>query len=99
MFDPLPKIPAALLAILFAVTVKAQPGTSLAGTITDENGAVISAAKVELSSMASGRSYLTVSDNSGRYEFKAIPPGSYRIIVTRAGFAVLSRGVSWRRAG
>jgi outer membrane receptor protein involved in Fe transport len=99
MSHPLPKISAFLLAILFAVTVEAQQAASLAGTIADENGAVISAAKVELSSMASGRSFVTASDASGLYEFTAIPLGSYRIIVTRAGFAGLSRGVSWRRIG
>ena len=99
MSPALPKIPALLIVILFAAVVEAQQATSLAGTITDENGAVVSAAKVELSSLASGRSFVTVSDAEGRYEFRTIPLGPYRIIVTAAGFAVVSRGVSWHRSG
>jgi outer membrane receptor protein involved in Fe transport len=99
MSRPLPKIPALVFVILFAVTTKGQQTTSLSGTISDENGAVISAAKVELSSVASGRSFVTISDAGGRYDFTAIPLGPYRIVVTRAGFAALSRSVSWRRGG
>src|SRR6266704_1087853 len=69
---------AMLLVVWFAAGAKAQSGASLAGTITDENGAVVINADVQLLSMASGRSFKTESDGAGKYELTSLGLGSYQ---------------------
>ena len=70
---------------------KAQVTGSVGGTVTDQNGAVIPGAKVTLVSRRLTREMTT--DESGRYEFRAVPIGSYRLSVRVPGFAVDRRDV------
>jgi hypothetical protein len=64
----IPTVVVALLVILFAGTTEAQSGASLAGTVADENGAVVINAEVQLLSLASGRSFISKSGSDGKYE-------------------------------
>ncbi len=61
------------------------------GTVTDPSGAVIPGAKVTLVSRSLTRE--TTTDASGRYAFRAVPIGSYRLTVRVPGFAVDRRSV------
>jgi hypothetical protein len=88
-----------LLALTGAVSVVAQSGSGdLAGTVTDPNGAPISAAKITLSSdSAVGVRVQTETTASGDFAVASLRPGSYTIHATAPGFVTLMRsGVAIR---
>jgi outer membrane receptor protein involved in Fe transport len=81
---------APLIAIPFGVS--AQTGTSITGTVSDQNGAVIQGAKVEAHNLASGLVTATKTDSAGRYDLGGLPPGDYRVSVSSEGFSTAARG-------
>lgn len=77
--------------LLLPVGVFAQDG-SVAGVAADETGAVLPGVTVEASSPALIEGVrVTVSDGSGRFEITALPPGSYSVTFTLAGFNTFIR--------
>src|SRR4030088_3067164 len=56
------------------------------GTVTDPSGAVITDAKVNLSSEATGQSFSTSTAKDGAFTFSPVKIGSYRLSVEAAGF-------------
>jgi hypothetical protein len=94
------RIVVALLCVLLVALapVAAQaPGATVTGTVTDQTGAVVVNAEVQMLSLASGRQLKTNTDSSGKYEFTGLPSAPYQISVNTEGFAVSSRSVSLRR--
>lgn len=84
----IPRPFAALLAVaLVAAQVAAAPQArgSLAGSVTDEAGARVPAARVVLVD-AAGAETERLTDEQGRYSFRNIPAGSYTLRVTAEGF-------------
>ncbi len=75
------------ITALFIRMAGAQ-GTNAAidGQVADPNGAVIPGAQLELISNDRATSLKSVSDESGRYSFRNVPPGSYQLKVTASGF-------------
>ena len=65
--------------------------TSLRGTISDAKGAVVTDATVTLINQATGFSRSVKTDNQGSYQFLEVPPASYVMTVTAAGFATIKR--------
>lgn len=65
---------------------------SITGVVQDPSGAVIPNAKVTLTDISKGYTYEGVTDGSGHYLFRSLPPTSYRLSVSASGFstAVLS---------
>ena len=61
----------------------------IAGTVTDQSGAVVPAAQVTAASPTLPRAFETVSDNLGRYTFPVLPIGVYTVAVARQGFQTL----------
>jgi len=84
------------LIALFVVQGLAQTTTSgdLNGTITDPSGAVVSGAKVALTSLETGVTQTTVTTASGVYRFPLLKPGDYRLSVSQTGFRSLSQNVT-----
>jgi hypothetical protein len=76
-------------AILCAVTcgLWAQGASSLRGTVTDPQKAVISAAKITLTDIDEGAVRAAVSSPSGEYQFLQVRPGNYSLTVESPGFA------------
>jgi hypothetical protein len=74
--------------LLLAALVSAQSPTTgqITGVVKDATGAVVSGAKVALTSTA-GVQRETASDGTGHYAFSLLPPGSYRLETQKAGFS------------
>ncbi|HUK18677.1 MAG TPA: carboxypeptidase-like regulatory domain-containing protein, partial [Bryobacteraceae bacterium] len=76
-------------AILGATPARAQ--SSIAGTVigqvTDESGASVPGVSVKIVEPATGTTFSTVSNDTGRYEFATVPPGKYDIKFTKTGFS------------
>ncbi len=60
-------------------------GTIL-GTVTDPSGAVVAAAKIELTNSATNTVRTAQTDASGSYQFSNIDVGTYTVAVDAAGF-------------
>jgi hypothetical protein len=78
----------AILAVLIGVATawgQLYSG-SVTGLVLDSSGAVIPGARVTLADEDKGTVLNSVTDASGRYLFRGVPPASYRITVTMQGF-------------
>jgi len=79
-----------LTALPLTTFVQAQSSTtSLRGTVSDPQGAVLPDATVTLSSPATGFSESKKTDRDGVYQFLQLPPGTYTLTVNKPGFAPL----------
>ncbi len=65
--------------------------TSLHGTISDAKGAVVTGAIVTLNNPATGLTRTAKTDDQGSYQFLEVPPATYNMTVTAAGFATTKR--------
>ncbi len=80
--------------MLDPAVVRAQRGqqASLAGTVTDDTGAVLPGARVTISSPELiGGARSLIADERGTYRFAALLPGTYLVVATHAGFATTQR--------
>lgn len=68
-----------------------QATTSLRGTLTDPSGAVIPEAIISISDAQTGTSRRSLSSSTGEYQFLQIPPGTYKVIAEKPGFATVTR--------
>jgi hypothetical protein len=88
-----------LVLLCFSSFLLAQVNTaSLTGLITDPTNATVGQVKVTAQNSATGYSRTTESDSSGYYSFENLPIGSYRITVSRQGFATLAETVDLNTA-
>jgi Carboxypeptidase regulatory-like domain/TonB dependent receptor len=80
---------AAVLFVIGSLTGHAQSPAarfSISGVVQDQAGATISGARIELSAPATTAPQSTTTDQSGRFEFKRIASGTYRLQVSSQGF-------------
>ena len=76
------------LILFFAATVSAQTGTtSLRGVALDKTGAAIAGVRMTLTSEARSVTRQTQTNDSGEYEFLALPPGVYSLVAEKEGFS------------
>jgi hypothetical protein len=76
------------LIALFAVVAWAQLYTgSVSGSVTDPSGAVIPNANVQLLDEEKGYSFSAATDSAGRYQFRSVPPGTYKLTAGASGFS------------
>jgi outer membrane receptor protein involved in Fe transport len=83
---------ARFLIIAVAVTIsfaQTSRGT-VSGVITDQNGAVISGAEVELTKEATKESRRVQTNDSGIYRFDAVDLGTYQVTVKATGFKTMT---------
>src|SRR5262245_52785523 len=80
-----------LALLLAALPLAAQTDTSsLEGRVTDQQGAAISEAKIQLTNQATGAVRKIESSLGGNYIFTLIPPGRYDLVATAPGFRTFS---------
>ena len=84
---------AILLTVFLAITVVAQSATgSVSGSVKDAAGAAVSGAEVSLGH-TQGVLRTTITGSDGRFTLDNVGPGSYAIVVTRAGFGRYSAAI------
>jgi hypothetical protein len=90
------KILLAVLVILVLVPGLARgQGSSTAtvtGTITDQRGAAVPGAAIELLNTATNESRTQTTNDSGYYAFVSVPPGNYKVMIKKDGFRTTTMG-------
>src|SRR5262249_23600732 len=77
----------ALVSLFGSQVALAQTGTtSLHGTVNDKSGATVAGAKVRLVNTGQALEREITTGDSGEFEFLALPPGSYELIIEKEGF-------------
>ncbi len=61
--------------------------TTITGTVMDPTGAVVPAASITITNIATGAQRATVCDSQGRYTISQVVPGSYKVSAKASGFA------------
>jgi hypothetical protein len=81
-------------ALAFALGAHAQTqittGT-VQGHVTDEQGAVVPGAAVEVRNVETNLSRTLTTDDDGRFVFLQLPPGRYTLTASKQGFATLEQ--------
>ncbi|HZP07556.1 MAG TPA: carboxypeptidase-like regulatory domain-containing protein [Terracidiphilus sp.] len=76
-----------LLLVLASPRAFAQYRGSIQGVVTDQSGAVVPGATLTLTNDATGQKQTSTSNGEGIYNFGALPPGNFTLVVERSGFA------------
>ena len=74
------------LTFLALATAGAQTTSAISGTVTDATGAALAGAAINVTNTATGVVYRATSDSTGGYRVTQLPPGSYTMDVSSAGF-------------
>jgi len=78
---------AVIFIALCCVIVQAQtPTGALAGTVTDQTGAVVSGATVVVKNEETGQEFNTTTTGNGTFNVPALNTGTYTVTVTAHGF-------------
>src|SRR5882672_6479295 len=81
-----------LTAVVFVTAVAQSANGSISGVVKDAAGAAIDGAEVSLVNAQSViRTTLTRSD--GKFDIDSVAPGTYAVIVSKAGFGRLTSAV------
>ncbi len=78
-----------IVLMMFASSAFAQAVIAVAqlnGTVRDSSGSVVANVSISLRNLDTNRTYTSSSDASGYYIVPNLPPGSYELNATYAGF-------------
>ena len=82
------RLTAALLVFLLPASAGAQiTRGSIAGTVRDESGAVVPGVEVKVVATGTNTTRSATTDDEGFYRVGALDPGTYTVIVEKAGFS------------
>ncbi len=79
-----------LVAVILAIVIPvlaADPTATLAGRVDDPTGGVVPGAKVQATNVDTNVSYYGETNDVGAYRISGLPPGHYRMIIEKPGFA------------
>ena len=80
-----------LLLFFVAANINAQSGGStIRGTVKDQNGNVVAGATVTITNPEKNFTRNQTTNQDGGYIFSAVPPGTYKLDVTAPGFKTAS---------
>ncbi len=74
------------IASIFSSPLLAQYRASIQGTVSDVQGGVIPGAKLTLTNTQTNESQVRTSNETGLYNFNALPPGRFKLVVEKDGF-------------
>src|SRR5260370_34253584 len=75
------------IAVLMPESISAQVDSgSLTGLVMDPSGAIVPSVAVKLTDVDKGYSYTSQPNEAGRYLVRSLPPATYRLTATAAGF-------------
>ncbi len=77
------------VAASLALAQTADTG-AIGGTVTDSAGGVVPQAEIKLTNLGTGESRTATSASNGSYSVPLLPPGAYRVDVSKTGFKTLS---------
>lgn len=94
-------IAAAIFAILMASAsrlIAQSSGNSgtINGTVTDQSGAIVPGAAVEIQNAVSGFAREAKTDAAGHYQFTNLPQNTYHLSISAPGFASVAKDVDVR---
>ena len=81
----------ALFVVLACVGAFAQANSSINGLVSDQTGAVVSGARIELTDAATGVTKTTVSSSGGVYEIAGLNAGTYDMKIVASGFETYTK--------
>src|SRR5438045_1668605 len=73
-------------AIALPAFTQTQTTGRIAGTVKDQNGAVIVSAQVVVVSRATGEERSTTTNEAGNFTVPLLPSGAYQVSITASGF-------------
>jgi hypothetical protein len=84
------KILSALLLLVVLVPGVALGQSSstatVTGTVTDQRGAAVPAASIELINTGTNESRTQTTSDTGSYTFASVSPGNYKVVIKKSGF-------------
>src|SRR6202040_1760267 len=81
-----------VLSWLVLLPASAYAQAALAGVVKDPSGAVLPGTTIEASSPALiEKTRTAISDGTGQYKITELPPGTYALTFTLAGFSAVKR--------
>src|SRR6187431_1914267 len=80
-------VPPTLLTPLTTPLHAQEARGTIQGRVSDESGAVVPGAAVEVANTATGLATSTTSNDEGNYRVPFLIPGTYRVTVTLDGFS------------
>src|SRR5258708_19018428 len=75
------------LIAFMACAAFADELATISGRVTDPHGLVVAGAKIDATNINTNVSYSGQTNADGLYRIPSIPPGAYRVIVQKTGFA------------
>ncbi len=75
-----------ILLLAFSAFAQTQTTGRIAGTVKDQNGALIVGANVTISNQATGDERTIITDSAGSYAFALLASGVYRVNIKANGF-------------
>lgn len=83
---------ACLLIVLVAGSpVFASTSATITGRVTDQQGLAVPGAQVQATNILTNISYAGETNEDGLYRIPNLPPGEYRVIVQKQGFASIAK--------
>src|SRR5713101_976811 len=74
------------LLLMFAQAISASPTGSIAGSVKDQSGAMVSGAKLILTNLSTNAKMEALSDSNGGFQFLQLTPAVYSLQVEVGGF-------------
>ena len=75
-----------LFVALGLTSANAQYRGSIRGVVTDQQQAIVPGATVTLTNKETNQVFTATTDDSGIYNFNALPPSKFSLTVEKAGF-------------
>jgi hypothetical protein len=75
-----------LILSFYAIPTYAQYRASIQGVVTDADGAAVSGATLTLTNLETNQILTATTNESGIYNFNALPPSKYSLTAEKAGF-------------